>query len=552
MSSWYFTRRRGEVLLSWLRLGVAILTTFAVLYDSRLDLPDWVDFVAFAYGIGAVLALAVGSLKQPTLQRRVAEHSFDVVLSLFFIVVAAGSPAVLLTHFALLVAAAAIRFRWTTVVLTIVLCVTAYIAAVLFGGVEEGGAATLINLIALALVGAAAALVTHLQERLRAQLSTVFDTRTVDLDDVDALYDFALSNVARAMDVPRLMAILYRGNESHCCIWTEDQLRINDVHASTWVDAFDDRLEHDDFFCNDLGETEVVTSSGESHLIEEPVSPEIASSQEMTSVLRIVLQGTFVRGSLILLDRSFNWDDLALGRLVADVFASRLDDHEFVKLNSTKAIAAERSRIARDLHDSLLQSLTGASLQLEGARRLVEERPAEAQQILRDVQDVLIVDQNELRYLVENLRQASTSRAVDLKTEVRFNAVVAMVRRQWGAQVDFNVPSLQAWVGKSERREVHRLLREAVFNAAKHSGAKHISVEGDLQGDILRLLVRNDGHGFAFRGRYDLAKLNEMKQGPATLKERVAALGGDLIIDSHEHGSELEIRLPIRRAGAVA
>lgn len=554
MSSWYFTRRRGELFLGWLRVGVAFLTSAAVLYDSKLELASWVRMFSFAYAVGSVLALVFSALRVPTLRTRVVQHVADCALSLALIVGLSSSAALFLTHFVFLIAAAALRFRWSAIVLTTFLCATAYAGAV---AREEGAVRgrSVVNLVSVIVIGAAAALVTSYQERLRRQLSAIIDARASEIEDVETLYDTLLAAAARAMRVPRVIAIFQTGSESHLCVWDGRELRLNDFTASAWSGLLAELVEHDDFFCNDAraAAAEVVTGSGETLRVEAPLAADVTHAHRIKSLLRIVLQGRFMRGSLLFVDREFNWDDLAYGRLLADVVASRLDDHEVLKTAASKAVAAERSRVARDLHDGLLQSLTGAGLQIDAARRLIDDNPADAKQILRDVQDVLVVDQNELRYLIESLRQSSTSRAVDLKSEVRFNALVAMVRRQWGAEVDFRLPSLGSSVGKSERREIHRLLREAVFNAAKHSGATRITVEGEIEGGLLRLRVRNDGRGFSFRGRHDLAALNEMQVGPTTLKERVAHLGGTLVIDSHDHGSEVEIRLPVRRhEGVVA
>jgi signal transduction histidine kinase len=59
------------------------------------------------------------------------------------------------------------------------------------------------------------------------------------------------------------------------------------------------------------------------------------------------------------------------------------------------------------------------------------------------------------------------------------------------------------------------------------------------------ITVADNGHGFSFQGTYDLATLQQMKAGPITLKERVLAVGGDLVISSSEAGSRLSISLPL-------
>jgi signal transduction histidine kinase len=127
---------------------------------------------------------------------------------------------------------------------------------------------------------------------------------------------------------------------------------------------------------------------------------------------------------------------------------------------------------------------------------------------------------------------------------VRFYALAAIVRRQWGAELDVRLDPLGPSLSKAFRREIHRLVREAVFNAAKHSGASRIVVEGGSDRDEVRLVIKDDGRGFPFVGRFDLDTLNQMKVGPTTLKERVSAMGGQLTILSSNHGSEVEIRIP--------
>jgi signal transduction histidine kinase len=68
-------------------------------------------------------------------------------------------------------------------------------------------------------------------------------------------------------------------------------------------------------------------------------------------------------------------------------------------------------------------------------------------------------------------------------------------------------------------------------------------------GTELALAVSYQGRGFGgFHGRHDLASLNRMRVGPRTLKERVAAVKGSLVIESGETGARVEIRVPLTLA----
>ena len=96
--------------------------------------------------------------------------------------------------------------------------------------------------------------------------------------------------------------------------------------------------------------------------------------------------------------------------------------------------------------------------------------------------------------------------------------------------------------GMSE--EAYRVIREAVMNAATHSGATSIAVEVTIHNEHVRAVVEDNGCGFAFQGHYNLHALTMQRRGPVLLKERIWALMGNLTIDSTPTGARLEIDLP--------
>ena len=93
--------------------------------------------------------------------------------------------------------------------------------------------------------------------------------------------------------------------------------------------------------------------------------------------------------------------------------------------------------------------------------------------------------------------------------------------------------------------ETFRMVAEAVANSAKHGQATTIRVDLFTREDRLRIVVVDDGIGFPFRGRYNLPTLLERQIGPGVLGERVAALNGEMVVESTEEGSRVEIALPL-------
>ncbi len=94
-------------------------------------------------------------------------------------------------------------------------------------------------------------------------------------------------------------------------------------------------------------------------------------------------------------------------------------------------------------------------------------------------------------------------------------------------------------------REVARILQEALVNVRKHSGAEHVMVSFRLEEGFWKLVVEDDGRGFGFTGRLTEDELSSPRFGPAVIKERVHAIGGQLTIDSDPgRGSRVEISIP--------
>jgi nitrate/nitrite-specific signal transduction histidine kinase len=96
----------------------------------------------------------------------------------------------------------------------------------------------------------------------------------------------------------------------------------------------------------------------------------------MAAVQSYRLDGEYIQGRLFCFGkRQMHVDDLIVGNLVARLTVSELDSLHLVTHMGESAISEERLRVARDLHDSLAQSLAGTSLQLVAARRLLISTP---------------------------------------------------------------------------------------------------------------------------------------------------------------------------------
>jgi signal transduction histidine kinase len=245
-------------------------------------------------------------------------------------------------------------------------------------------------------------------------------------------------------------------------------------------------------------------------------------------------------------------DDLILGEVAARLTASRLDSLYLLRRLRVAAALDERLRVARDIHDSLLQSAAGSALQLLAARRLLDRSPDEARRLLEDVQNQLEDGELEMRAFIRRLRPVSgqTERSPSAGFAERLEELRRRVERQWKITVKMTPPSAADTWREAFLESVYRIVQESVINAARHADPSLISVDFAVDAGALRLQIVDDGRGFPFHGTFDLQALNGMNQGPLTLRERVAELQGRLLLRTGATGTELSIELPLAPTSA--
>ncbi len=198
---------------------------------------------------------------------------------------------------------------------------------------------------------------------------------------------------------------------------------------------------------------------------------------------------------------------------------------------------AERTRIAGNIHDTLLQNISGFALQLDGLSKTVSD-PArarlrylreQAEQCLRDAREFVwdlrspVLEEKDLfAALREAGEEITAGRPVQFRTTVRGN------RRPAPAKV---------------QEQLFRIVQEATRNAVRHSQAREINMDvAYMDTDLIRVQMRDDGHGF------DLEEASGKMGhwGLAIMRERALQIGAELKISTAPgHGTEIEIVVPI-------
>src|SRR5262245_45459105 len=240
----------------------------------------------------------------------------------------------------------------------------------------------------------------------------------------------------------------------------------------------------------------------------------------------------------------------AIASITRDITERKRAESELQRLQQLAA-ARERPRLARDLHDNVLQSLAVAGLNLEAAIQGLKVDPQVAMEQLRGIQDLIVREQRELRYFIEELKLATfVPGEMHFKIGYLLQELAKTVEQQWHLRVELKMDGLNGQVPPLLAREIYQIIREGLVNAARHAHASVVEVDLQADDQSARVSVTDNGCGFPFRGHYDDAALTSTGLGPAVIKSRVAALGGALNINSSESGARLEVTLPLSSPGA--
>jgi signal transduction histidine kinase len=371
--------------------------------------------------------------------------------------------------------------------------------------------------------------------------------------DLRSVLREALEHSARIFGAPRTLITWEEPDEPwlRLATITDGALHMIEESPAKYDPVVNDQLWGLSFFCLDLTEPEMSiywnSPGGLQQLRGTAIHPDLRKDYNITSVLGLKLDGETVQGHLFVLDLpEVTREDLMFGEVMAGLIASRMDQMAF-RQAQRQAVAEERVRLARDLHDGLLQSFTGVVLQLETVHEILQKRPEEARRMLTQLQGVIMSEQRELRAFVDELRPQSRRAAagLDFDFRARLEDLRERFRNEWRVNFDYQIGSMSPLVAGSLGQETFRLIAEAATNSAKHGEASNIRVTLFTANDRLHIAVQDDGSGFPFRGRYDLAALDAMDQAPASLSGRVTSLNGDLVIESSDAGAHLEITVPL-------
>ena len=200
------------------------------------------------------------------------------------------------------------------------------------------------------------------------------------------------------------------------------------------------------------------------------------------------------------------------------------------------ARAEERTRLAREIHDTLAQGLTAITLHIEGALHHLESDPSRARVRLEQALTTARESLEEARRSVMDLR------AAPLAGKPLAEALAALGRRftsETGVRVHVQARVARPLPLRVEA-ELFRIAQEALTNVRRHAKAQEVTVTLRTSARALRLVIRDDGSGF------DSDSPREAGHGITGMRERARLSGGTLRLESRPgHGTSVSVTVPL-------
>jgi signal transduction histidine kinase len=208
-------------------------------------------------------------------------------------------------------------------------------------------------------------------------------------------------------------------------------------------------------------------------------------------------------------------------------------------------ISRERTRLARELHDTLAHSLSAVAVQLEAVRSLWQVDPLQARRLLDEA------DETVRRGLTEARRALRALRASPLQESgliLALEDLAETAAERCGASLELHLlGQIDGSLSPAVEQGVYRIAQEALENIVRHAEARALVVRLEQEGHRLVLMVQDDGRGMAGDGQGSTGAGGEDRLGIRGMEERASVIGGRLQITTGEkRGTTVHLTVPLR------
>ncbi|WEX75258.1 histidine kinase [Sinorhizobium numidicum] len=345
-----------------------------------------------------------------------------------------------------------------------------------------------------------------------------------------AWLDLLFKHASRVLGDSRLIVVWRDQEEDAGCVahWMDGELQLIDIRNTDFWARHDLQPSHRRGDHNFIRKSEEQLAALMADLPEITVS----ADQPVRHLSSAAFSSVGYRGRVFVINSAFRPDEGdALTEIIATRFGSELERHSLIQQTTEAARSEERMRLARDLHDGVLQNLTAARLKLKLLSGTVKD---DAKLQISEVGLLILEQQQRVRQFVEDNR--TSDEPAHTRLDQSLSDFLELLREQWNCRIEISFSPPDLAVPTRVVHEIMQLISEAVANAVRHGRATGLSISVIDNGNGLEMKLIDNGAGIA---------PNAKLQTPLSLSARVAKLGGDLAICRTTPGFGIHIKLPI-------
>ena len=218
-------------------------------------------------------------------------------------------------------------------------------------------------------------------------------------------------------------------------------------------------------------------------------------------------------------------------------------DDKIYKRNILEIQEIERQRIARDMHDTVVQNLTSLIHKIEVCDKIGDVESVRCKLELRFMKNIIRETIQDLREIIFDLRPFSLE---EISLEDAIERELLKIRSFGIVNISYEVEGKSDNLSHIISLTVFRVIQEVCNNVLKHAQANNITVKLSYMKEILQLSIKDDGQGFDVNAVNHFERIDNSGLGISMMRERVYLLSGKVEITSKPgEGTEVIIRVPI-------
>ncbi|MFW5708820.1 MAG: response regulator [Chloroflexota bacterium] len=232
---------------------------------------------------------------------------------------------------------------------------------------------------------------------------------------------------------------------------------------------------------------------------------------------------------------TFRESDVKRLHAFAELAAIAIQNAQLYEQSHELAAVEERQRLARELHDSVSQSLFTCRSMVESALRIWDHDPSQAHELIEYVNQQTITALTEMRVLLLELRPSALTQ-ISLKQ--LFEQYLDPIKDRYKTEFSINIDDVPDLPGRVQLT-LYRITQEALHNINKHARASIVDVQVTYNAEHIVIEIRDNGVGF------DLTQTDSTSMGLNIMKERAAEIEADIAIDSVSgEGTRIRVQWP--------